>query len=698
MSQITLAGSNVAPGVEWHPQKARLRGDIQGLRALAVLMVIADHMLGYPVGGFVGVDVFFVISGFVITGSLLREHQSQGNISFRGFYQRRIRRIIPLALLVLAATIIASWVTFTVARAMSVTVDGIWSVVFAANWKYAIDGTDYMQAGGPVSPLQHFWSLAVEEQFYIVWPWLVVLTLGYAASRLRWTARRAHQVLGLLMVVVVVASFGYALWDTATSPAVAYFSTFSRAWELGIGALIAVGAVQLGRIPESVRPFMAYIGLAGIFWSVFSITPEMAFPGPWAAVPVLSTALVIAAGCGGEQRLLSPLTNPVMRYVGDISYSLYLWHFPVIIVLAALMPERGQLYFLISGLAITVLAVASYKFIEDPIRAGRWDSRTLRRRAMVAAAGLLAASLVIVATQPPSPGGGEVQSPSAGFSESLQSEIYQATTLDRFPTATPSLEDKDAWVPEQMLTATQCLNPKDLSDRSLCTYGTGAKLALVVGDSVAVSWIPAIVAALEPEGYKVHGVGLSDCPFAHAAIALKDNPQRAAACNASKDAIETQIRELKPELVITTDYEGSVIRLASGSTGEAAISEYTDGLVSAIDMAKGYGSQVIVLAPNPSGVAPAKCITKVATPDDCTGKISGAWAQKDRAERDAANRTNTRYVDSRQWFCTPEGKCPLVVGNLLTRWDHVHLTKQYAAVLGGIIAPSLIPDARPLSR
>lgn len=655
------------------------------MRALAVLLVIGDHLLGYPVGGFVGVDVFFVISGFVITAALLREQERTRRISFRGFYRRRIRRIIPLTAVVLAVTVLASWAVFASSRATAITVDGVWSAVFAANWKFAAAGTDYFQASGPVSPLQHFWSLAVEEQFYIAWPWLIVATLGYAAAR-GWQPRRARQVLGLAVVAVVAISFVFALWDTAVNPAVAYFSTFTRAWELGVGALIAVGAGRLRRVSEKIRPWMAYAGLSGILWSAFYITTDLPFPGPWAAVPVLSTGLVVAAGCGGSQQFLTPLTNPVARYLGDISYSLYLWHFPVIILLAALMPARGQFYTVVAGAAVLGLSAASFRFVEDPIRTGRWTGAELRRRVAIAGVVLVAAAVAIAATNANDVSGSASASSSPAL---LQDKIQEATTLPSFPDTTPSLDDPQAWVPEQMRSATQCLNPKDSSDVSLCTYGAGDKLAFVTGDSVAMSWVPAVAAALGPKGYRVHGVGFGDCPFARVQIALKNNPQRADLCNSSRGAVEGQIRELKPELVIGVDYEGGITRLASGATGEGAISEYTDGLASAIDMAKGYGSEVITIAPNPSGLAPDKCITKLSSPTDCVGALGAAWAQQDRAGRDAANRTGTQYVDSRPWFCTPEGKCPLVVDNLLTRWDHVHLTRQYAEYLGSALAPSL---------
>lgn len=689
MSFVTLPENIYAPRAEARAHAHAVRPDIQGLRALAVLLVIADHLFGYPVGGFVGVDVFFVISGFVITGSLLREHERSGRVSFRGFYSRRIRRIIPLTAVVLAVTVLASWAVFSSARAKSITVDGIWSATFAANWRFAAAGTDYFQASGTVSPLQHFWSLAVEEQFYVAWPWLMVCTLGYCAARGNWRPRPARHVLGLLIAAAVALFFAFALWDTAANPSLAYFSTFSRAWELGVGALIAVGADRLHKFPDSARPWMAYAGLAGISWAAFNITVDMSFPGPWAAVPVLSTGMVIAAGCGGSQRLLAPLTNPATRYLGDISYSLYLWHFPVIILLAALMPGHGRMYSFIAGATVLGLSAASYRFIEDPIRTGLWPPAEFRRRLITAAVFFLAAVTVVVATNAHDASSDASAASSPGR---LQDRVQEAVAMSSFPETEPSLDDPQAWVPEQMRTATQCLNPKDSSDTSLCNYGTGNKLAFVTGDSVAMSWVPAIAAALEPQGYRVHGVGFSDCPFARVQIALKANPERARVCNASRGAVEGQIRELRPQLVISVDFEGGITRLASGKTGEGAISEFTDGMAAAIGIARQYGAHVVTIAPNPEGLAPDKCITKFSSPADCLGSVGGAWAQKDRAGKQAAARTGTRYVDSRPWFCTPDGKCPLVIGDVLTRWDHVHLTKQYADLLGSVIGTSLTQD------
>lgn len=312
-----------------------LRRDIQGLRMLAVVAVILDHLLGWPAGGFVGVDVFFVISGFLITGLLLREHDRTGTISFKGFYRKRIRRIAPAATLVLVVTVAASWFVFNQARFQTTALDSIWAFIFAANWHYAAAGTNYFEASGPESPLQHFWSLAVEEQFYFVWPWLMLLIFFLAGQRAQWDVRQGHIAIGAAMGVITAGSFMWATWETANNPTVAYFSTLSRAWELGIGALIAVLAPRCQAMAPRAKWVMGHAGLAGILTSVFLITSDAPFPAPWAALPVLATAAVIIAGTGDESQAPWLLTNTVAGYLGNISYSLYLWHFPAIILCAA---------------------------------------------------------------------------------------------------------------------------------------------------------------------------------------------------------------------------------------------------------------------------------------------------------------------------------------------------------------------------
>jgi peptidoglycan/LPS O-acetylase OafA/YrhL len=296
--------------------KARKRLDIEGLRAIAIVAVILDHLVAWPSGGFVGVDVFFVISGFLITALLLREHERTGTISFNDFYKRRIRRIMPASTLVLVVTVAVSYFLFNAGRFTATALDALSALFFAGNWRFAATGTDYFQSTAAPSPVQHFWSIAVEEQFYFVWPWLMLLIFALVGRRALGDHRRSHLFAGGVMLLLTVGSFAWAMYESVNAPTLAYFSTFSRTWELGVGALLAVFGMNLLRINDAIRPFLAWAGLAGILVSLFVINGELTFPAPWAALPVISTALVIAAGTGGERRGLAVLRNPVMAHLG----------------------------------------------------------------------------------------------------------------------------------------------------------------------------------------------------------------------------------------------------------------------------------------------------------------------------------------------------------------------------------------------
>ncbi|RAZ33173.1 acyltransferase family protein [Microbacterium sp. SMR1] len=349
-----------------HPTPRR---DIQGLRALAVLAVIGAHAVGWPRGGFVGVDVFFVVSGFLITGALLREAQLTGGIRLAAFAGRRARRILPLAVVVLIATAASAFVFFNRPRAEQTLLDALWSAGFAANWRFTAVGTDYFHADDAVSPLQHFWSLAVEEQFYLAWPLLLLLTVSLLpAARRRGAA--ATGAVAALAAIVVAASFAWAMLQSTDAAVAAYFSTFTRAWELAVGALIAAIVPLLRRIPPVIGGLASWIGVGSLVVAFAVIDPAAGgFPAPWAALPVVATALVLAGGVPGDprHRHLFPLTNPVSVFTGDVSYSLYLWHFPVIVFAAVLLPAREATTVLV--LAITlVLAVASYHLVERPFR------------------------------------------------------------------------------------------------------------------------------------------------------------------------------------------------------------------------------------------------------------------------------------------------------------------------------------------
>lgn len=706
-------------------KKAPFRPDIQGLRALAVLLVIADHLFGYPHGGFVGVDVFFVISGYLISGLLIREHQKSGRISFVDFYRRRARRILPLSLLVLVVTVATSWLLFSSSRAARITEDGVWSLFFGTNWHLAVMGTDYMQADGVVSPLQHFWSLAVEEQFYVAWPWLIILILGFVATKSGLTKAKSMTRLGGTMTAIVAVSLCFAMWETATSPTFAYFSTFSRAWELGIGALVAVMASQTARIPDAIRPLLSYAGLVGIGYSALTISPEMPFPAPWAALPVLATAVVIAAGTGGDGRPMAPLTNRVSRYLGDISFSLYLWHFPVMVFFSAVVPITEPAHYACVLTATLVISSLSYHFLEDPMRKSNWLEPSRRghsrqptgdkRLAYGALIGLaLAATVVcgaaIAKTAPTNlpqmaPASALAASPTkdplATATSRLAGSVVNALNVPAWPELSPSVDELGPAVkaPEWVNDGCLGMETKSLDDpvenAQRCMYGDTAapKTAIVIGDSIAISYVPAIRASLVPQGYKVQVFTMQQCPWVSVDV-LQGSKAPHPSCAPFREWALSEVQRLKPDIVLLSGNYS--VFPASESRDSALEAEWVEGSKKSFEGMAG-AKRIVVLDPPPSGKPLTACATRVSTPADCESKAEGLYDVLTRANRTAAEAlaTNIEFPNTKGWFCTANRRCPSFVGTTPVYADGYHLTSKFSASLGPVLTEALNPTKEP---
>ena len=376
------------------------RPDIQGLRAVAVLLVVAFHS-GLPVpGGFVGVDVFFVISGFVITGMIRREHSSTGRFRFGRFYFRRFKRLTPALALMVAVTMVLSFCLLspfgTQQKAAST---GIGAMLLQANFVIAQTTGGYFDAPAESNPLLHTWSLSVEEQFYLMFP--AILVLGWALSRRG--ERRIPAVMALVTVVALI-SFGLAVMGAggpADSRFLGFYSPFTRAWEFAVGALLALGT--MGRALRFRRHAVvgAWLGVALIAASAWTINSTTPFPGPWTLLPVCGTLLLIAAGTQHTTWVSRALAFPAVVKVGDWSYSIYLWHWPLRVFAVSLWPDVP----LVAVLAVTVSivpAVVSYRWVEQPLR--RLPPLTRPRTlglvvAVVCPATLLAATLGVAANE-----------------------------------------------------------------------------------------------------------------------------------------------------------------------------------------------------------------------------------------------------------------------------------------------------------
>lgn len=664
-----------------------MRIDLQGMRAFAVLAVFADHLLGWPHGGFVGVDVFFVLSGFFITGLLIGERTYTGRISFRNFYVRRVRRIIPSATLVIVVTVIASFVLLTTIRAKNAAIDGLWASIFLSNWRFERVGTDYFAQGQPDSPLLHYWSLSIEEQFYFVWPLLLLglfaLTRRYSKPGNRYPARRQVW-LGGFMAAICVASFAWACIQTSFDPTGAYFSTLTRVWELGVGALLAIAAPLLGRIPDNIRPAMSYVGLAGAVASLFVISADTMFPGPWAALPVLSTALVIAAFVGADVRAVPHLTNPVAQYIGEVSYTLYLWHWPVIILLAAVMAP-GPVYYVVAIVLALALTAVTYRYFENPIRRSEWLDEGTRYGATPkewAAFGAVAAVVIV--------GLGTAMEFRENRSSSSQANQELVVAVDA-----PVFEETRRCLGAAALITEGCvlydpeveLSPSietfadDTQGAYKCYRGQGdpleacdygykgedGKRIAVIGDSHAAMLLPALSPYLIENKWQVTTFVGNGCQWM---INEGDD------CSSIINEVQARLLAEPFDLVITTSSRAK-------SIGGGGIRNYMNAWEPV-----SVKSKILVVADIP-GVTPETlaCVTRVGgNPGECSTPRAVALADADPLIEAAGRVPGVQVIDLTDSFCDAD-KCPAVIGNVIVYRDAAaHMSATYAQT----VAPRIV--------
>ena len=438
------------------------RPDVEGLRAVAVLLVLLYHA-GVPGfgGGYVGVDVFFVVSGFLITALLLRELDASGSISFSRFYARRVRRLLAASVLTLVATLGAALVLLPATRIPEVAIDVGAAAAYVSNLRFAIAANDYFQAGGAPSAVLHFWSLSVEEQFYFFWP-AVLLILWRLSARLH--VGRRGLVVG--MVLLSAASLVGCVWLTGQNQAWAFYLLPTRAWELGTGALLAISASRLQLRGRRTAAIFGLVGLAAIMLAALAFSDQTSFPGFAAVLPVAGTALVIVGGFHPSALPTRLLSLPPATFLGRISYSTYLWHYPMLFFAAVAYgaPLPLSLSVLVA-LGSIPLAAITQRLVERPFRAGRFIG--VRPRVNLGQA--LASTLVVVML--------------AGGATLYAKSKVDATLGDLIP---PLGDLQDA-------RPTRGFCPDDVGDMAACVYGDPSSKATIVlfGDSHALHWFPA---------------------------------------------------------------------------------------------------------------------------------------------------------------------------------------------------------------
>lgn len=689
----------------------KFRPDIEGLRAVAVGLVVLGHarVPGFE-GGYIGVDVFFVLSGFLITGLLLREQATTGAVSMAGFYARRARRILPAASVVLVVTVLASYQWLGFLRGGEIAEDGKWAALFAANFRFASEGTQYLNLTAPPSPLQHYWSLAVEEQFYLVWP-IIFLTVVSVAPRISPAAK-----LAAVLALIIVASFAWSVVQTGTNPVWAFFSPLTRAWELALGSLLAVGLPQLRRIPLRLGPWLSWAGLGGVIVGAFIIDSGTAFPGYAAALPVIGTAMVVVGGTiaprGGAERLLGLLPFQVL---GKWSYSLYLWHWPVLIIAEQ---RAGQSLPLVQNLGLVALglglAVITHYAIENPIRFARpltrnpWSSLSVGVCLVVAAYGLSGWQLSQHSpSRPPARPAAALEAEPASDPGNFRGDpveevlalVAASTAINEQPSDLVldlrSANTDFAWflpAPEE------CLVDPEILESPPCIFGDpdGSRTVVLLGDSHAAQWLQALDDIGARMHWKVIMLGKAGCPAASLdfRMAYQTATQRLVGpppdCVPWMDNAISRINETRPDVVILASCNGCEY-MVDANDKVLTRSAWGTGLEETLQRITSPNTTKVVLGDIPRLKGSVDCLAlhpdNVQACAEPVGPVTGATYND--IERSVAEAAGVAFIDVTPWFCG--SVCSPIVGNMVVYTNDYHVTATYARHLSWALESVLMP-------
>src|SRR5947209_1622984 len=661
------------------------RPDIQGMRAIAVLLVALQHA-GVPhvTGGYVGVDVFFVVSGFLITGLLLRRADATGSVGIGRFYAARAKRILPAATLTLVTVCLAAVAWLNYVRATDILHDAMWCAAFAANIHFAQIGSDYFAQASPPSPLQHFWTLAVEEQFYLVWPLMLgtaVMLLGRRRSgRGPRHAAVPRLPLALLLGAIIAASLAWSIVDTQSSPQTAYFSTLTRAWELAVGALLAVGAARLARLPAGLRWWLGWAGLAGVLCAGTLYSPGTEFPGYAALLPVGAAALLVVAGmgapAGGAPRLLSlrPFT-----FVGDVSYSFYLWHWPALIMpMLYVGHDLSLAQNLLLLAAAFALSVVTYRLYENPIRHSAWLTarplRPLRLWPITLAVVVLVAQVGIAYAETKSPvqfvpKSPELVSSSHGnpFVRAVVESVRPSQLSQPIPTELAPLPDH---LLQDRFDFGTCL--QGYGRNAVCRLGspTPRHTVVVFGDSHTRMWMPGLLYWAKQRHLAVIPLVAEGCVAADWAN-LQAAEKR---CSSWYRWALGEVNRLHPDAVVIGT------RYSSAEGGPDMLRQAVRGVIT--EMRDLVGPRKVALIQDPPAPPrdPVDCILQSgATLGSCAFHLPAAWGPLiEGATRAAAANQGVGFVPTRQLFCA-HGTCPMVVRHIIVYMDdRGHISGTYA--------------------
>ncbi|MEO3691061.1 acyltransferase family protein [Roseateles paludis] len=654
------------------------RADVQGLRALAVALVVAFHA-GVPLpGGFVGVDVFFVISGFVITGMLLREWRDIGHLDLRRFYVRRFFRLVPPLAVMIAITLIVSALLLSPSgtqQAVSGTAVG--ALLFSANIAIARLSGDYFATAANLNPLLHTWSLSVEEQFYILFPALLYALLrGMRGVRTGPLAAVLAGIglLSLLLTVAPPATSGQPVLHWLAG----FYSPFTRSWEFLVGALLALPLALWRQCSQRASTALGLVGLACLLVSVFQITESTRFPGWWTLLPTVGTALMLLAGCHANGWVTRWLSARSLALVGDWSYSIYLWHWPAIVFAKLLWPDSGVAL----GLAVLlacVVAVLSYYGVERPMRTAYQSrsSNVLQPILVMQAAPMLLA--VGLAT--------------AAYTWFGNLELKRSMqTVSELPTG---------WGPGDC-GARLPVERKQLERCRLLPSATGRPIYLV-GDSNAMHFSDGLAAAAEKLNRPVITLTMGGCPFADATLVLSGKPEFSAECRVAFESHRQWLQRQPAGTVIVgmvSRYwsdESYQVLTAGLPAGSSRAAQMDAGVEHAVRAMQDAGHQVVLVQTIPHFVAADYPMVDGQCPGwrVITRRCAVASGRMPRTFADtyqafsrhgleaASTRTGAVLADFRDYFC-PDTRCrtDAADGTPMYMADGYHLNRSGSRMLG----------------
>ena len=604
---------------------------IQGLRALAALLVTIFHARLLP-GGFIGVDIFYVISGFLITGLILREIESTGKLDLQSFYQRRIKRLLPTSVFVLFITAIVGMFVLPVITRDALGRDLFAAATYISNYLFAWWENDYQNLDATPSPFIHYWSLAVEEQFYIVWP-VFILFLSRYGKRAIFRGIAVTTFLSLLL----------SIYQTQTSPIWAFYSLPTRAWELGFGALLLF-------VPETVwkNRFIPWFGVIGIAIASFRFDENTAFPGINALLPVVSTAVLIGSIAIWPRAFNDLSNNRVAQWLGAISYPLYLWHWPALVLPSSALGRPLRIRERLFCIVLTiVLAHFTSKYIEQPIRHKKISGKKIYTFFAATTAVSLIAGLVISST--------------SSSMIAVKGTNYKFNLVDVMQK--PAVYGDD------------CHSNYGETESGECTYGdlNSATTIVLYGDSHAAQWFPVLEQLANEKGFKLVSLTKSACPSVDVPRA-DQGAYKNIHCEKWRENSVKRIKEIKPAAVILSSYQ----HFSPPSRFSDVDKWWTDGQKRLLSSLSGSSEHLIYISDTPRPMR----------------DIPNCLASRDVKSCNTTERTPVKIIrgfdiiDPAPWLCT--SICPAIQDGYVVYRDASHISVAAALALKPQLEAALV--------